>query len=261
VTRDAAQNWLQHPELVEFFSSGRNAPDDLYPSERRFLPWLARGAADVLDVGCAAGGFAGIWHAYNPALAYRGVDAAVALVEAARKLVPGSRFEVGDCASGIDMPDRSAEVVQALGWLHWEPRYLAALRELWRLTDRFLFFDVRLHAGIEDVTGEQRLDYKGDWDGQTTTPYITAAWEPFARALLGLKPAAVFAHGYYGPPAVTATGAPPEVVFATFVLERGDARARICLDLPLNWPAGLAADVDELPSASLDDLVPRTEGD
>jgi len=43
--------------LVEYYESHRNRADELYPSERRFLPWLAARADSVLDVGCGTGGF------------------------------------------------------------------------------------------------------------------------------------------------------------------------------------------------------------
>src|SRR5204862_434647 len=67
----AAQAWVDHPQLVDFYASHRSRPEDLYPSERRFLPWLAGQSDRVLDAGCGAGGFAGIWRHFNPVI---GVD-------------------------------------------------------------------------------------------------------------------------------------------------------------------------------------------
>src|SRR5260370_26500151 len=127
-------------ELVEFFTSHRSRPEDLYPSEARFLPGLARSARSLLDVGCAAGGFVDIRRTYNPGLRYTGVDLSTALVETARARHPDAEFLVGDCSEGLPLPDAAAEVVAALGWLHWEPRYGTALAELWRLTGHSLLF-------------------------------------------------------------------------------------------------------------------------
>jgi SAM-dependent methyltransferase len=216
---------FEQPELVEFFSGHRNRPEDLYPSERRFLPGLAAGAKTVLDVGCAAGGFVDIWRAFNGALRYTGVDLSESLVAAARRLHPHAEFLVGDCAVGLSLSDRAADVVAALGWLHWEPRYADALRELWRLTGHSLFFDVRLHDGSEDLVGAQAIP-----GGRTT--YLCASWPRLRRLLLDLEPGSIRGYGYVGPPADTVSGMPTKLCFAAFVLERGDLPTDLSLDLP-----------------------------
>ena len=235
--------WVEHPDLVEFYSSQRCAPGDLYPSERRFLPWLAREARTVLDVGCGAGGFAAIWDHFHPGIAYTGVDASAALIDAARRLHPDAAFEQADGSRPLPFADRAFDVVAGLGWLHLEPRYRDALPELWRVTGERLFFDVRLQDERPgDVTGRQRLALAGDWDGTTEIPYIAVAWPEFAAAVAGLKPASIRVHGYTGPPADTVAPMPVTVCFATFVLERGAAPADepdVLLDLPFDWPAGV----------------------
>jgi SAM-dependent methyltransferase len=213
---------FDEPAFVEHYTSRRNRVADLYPSEARFLPDLARSASSVLDVGCGAGGFVDIWRAFNAEVEYAGVDVSVPLVEAARQLHPGTRFEVGDCAEGLPLPDGAADVVQALGWLHWEPRWERALTELWRLTGRALFFDLRLGA---DAVGRQEFA-PGAW-----TPYLVLDRERLLERLRALGAASIRAYGYPGPPAPATEGLPDEVVFATFVLERsGDAREE--LELP-----------------------------
>lgn len=245
-------DWVEHPDLVEFFSSHRGQPEDLYPSERRFVPWLARESDSVLDVACGAGGFASIWSHFNPGIRYVGVDASEALVAAARRLHPERQFVRADGATRMPFPDATADVVATLGWLHWEPRYRDALAELWRLAGRRLFFDVRLQNMIDgDVMARQRLAYDQAWDGQTTTPYIAASWEQFARVLLALEPARILGLGYAGDPADTVVGLEVPLCFATFVLERGPVPPRgpeVLLDFPWVWPEGLpgtAARLDE----------------
>jgi SAM-dependent methyltransferase len=250
----------EHPDLVEFFSGHRNAPDDLYPSERRFLVPLAGIARDVLDVGCAAGGFAEIWRAFAPGLPYAGVDTSAALIERARALHPDCAFTVGTTADGLDLPDRAGDVVAALGWLHWDPRWRESLRELWRLTGRWCFFDVRMQVDAPgDVAGRQQLAYLHDWDGEATTPYVAVAWPQLAALLLELGPDLILGHGYWGAPADTVDGVGERVCFATFVLRRGagDAPAapRVALDLPLPWPENLSRRVDAVPPDRMEDLL------
>jgi len=252
------EHWVEHPDLVEFYSTNRGAPGDLYPSERRFLPWLAQSSSSVLDVGCAAGGFFEIWRAFAPTIAYTGVDASHALTSAARRLHPDANFLQGDCARGLPLQDRAADTVQALGWLHEEPDYPDALRELWRLTDRRLFVDMRLRAGPQDLVAEQRLALTGEWDGETGTPYIVASWSRLVALISDLRPGTLLGHGYVGRPSATVVGIDESVCFATFVLERRQEgrEMTVCLDLPLDWPDDPAGDVTVLPATRLDNLVP-----
>lgn len=255
-------SWAEHPDLVAFYAQHRNRPEDVYPSERRFLPWLARESRSVLDIGCAAGGFSNVWRHFNPEITYVGVDVSASLVEVARKFHPDLEFYQGNCADGLTLPDRYAAVVSALGWLHWEPRYHQALAELWRLTDRFLFFDVRLVAESDQiVAGKQQVAFQGEWDGKTTTPYVTAAWDSFARLLLELQPAMIAGQGYWGKPADTVMGIENPVCFAAFVLEKPLVESTlsvrtVCLDLPFEWPASLHPEVAVLPPGELGNLIP-----
>lgn len=264
MTAAKLSSWTEHPELVDFYSAHRNAPEALYASERRFLPWLARQAQSVLDVGCAAGGFSNIWRHYGRDLAYTGVDVSAPLIEVARRAYPDLRFLQGDCIDGLPLPDRAATVVAMLGVLVWIPQYREAMRELWRLTDRYLFLDHRLVARPEDASvGAQQLALTGrPWDGETVTPYVCIPWREFAEFLLGLEPAAILGTGYWGKPARTAMGVASDICFATFVLEKKSAasshrqQCTVCVDLPWAWPADLTSNVKLLPGSELEDLVP-----
>lgn len=253
--------WSEHEELIAFYSHHRSRLEDLYPSERRFLPWLASRAESVLDTGCAAGGFSNIWRHYRPDIVYTGVDFSQSLVEAAGRLHPDLRFLRGNLAEGVELPERYAAVVQALGWLNWEVEYGRALPELWRLTDRYLFLDVRLVADEgKAVIGRQKLALVGAWDGQTTTPYVTVAWPRFASVLIDLRPVRLLGYGYWGKPAETVMGIDHAICFAAFVLERAPAGGNgrvttVCLDMPLDWPAALAERVNLLPARELDALL------
>lgn len=250
---------MNHPELVAFYTAHRDHPDALYPSEARFLPWLARRSTSVLDAGCAAGGFYNIWRAFNPPIEYVGIDISPPLIQAARQLHPDVKFLTASVTDGVPLADASSDVVQALGWLHWEPRFDVALREMWRLTRRHLFFDVRLReVDGRDRLSSQRLSLTAEWDGQTRVPYVVADWARFAHLLHGLVPATILGYGYTKPPAQTVDDADSEVVFATFVLEKpqdGHARdpPKVCLDAPLRWPTALPANL--LPSEGLETML------
>ena len=249
MTHGDEPGWVEHPDLVEFYSAGRSRPEDVYPSEERFLPWLAADASRVLDVGCGAGGFAAIWDHYRPGIDYVGVDASAGLVEAARRLHPGARFEQADGAGELPFPDGFADVVAGLGWLHLEPRYRHALPGLWRVTGERLFFDMRLQTrSADDEIGAQRLALAGEWDGTTTIPYIAAPWTGVAQAFVDLRPERILGYGYSGAPASTVDGMEEPICFATFVLERGEGSGapEVALDLPLEWPADVPGRVRRL---------------
>lgn len=257
-----SSRWAEHPELVAFYTQHRSRPEDLYPSERRFLSWLAAQATIVLDVGCAAGGFINIWRYFAPNIVYVGVDVSVSLIAAARKLHPDAQFYHGNCVEGLPLPNRYATVVQALGWLHWEPRYREAIKELWRLSDHYLFLDVRLSGELDQaVNGRQQLVFTETWDGETTTPYCVVAWPLFAALLIDLQPITILGYGYWGKPAETVMGVDQQVCFATFVLEKAaveeDIRPpAVCIDLPLTWPEVLIERVNLLPAEHLNTIVP-----
>lgn len=258
-------SWTRHPELVAFYTKHRISPEELYPSEKRFLPWLARQASSVLDIGCAAGGFSNIWRHYNKNLAYTGADVSAPVVEVARQMHPDLKFIHGNCIDGLPLTDRTAAVVSALGVLTWIPEYRPAIRELWRLTDRYLFIDQRLVSRPEEASvGSQQLALTTGqpWDGKTVTPYVCVDWPHFAAFMLQLRPRTILGFGYWGKPAKTAMDVPERMCMATFVLDKGPAAedhrgpTQICLDLPFGWPTELSKDVAVLPAGQLDELVP-----
>jgi SAM-dependent methyltransferase len=253
-------DWASHPDLLEFYATHRNRPEDLYASEARFLPWLARRAGSVLDTGCAVGGFSEIWTHFSPDLMYTGVDVSASLVDAARRLHPNLEFMLGNVSDGLPLRDRYADVVQALGWLSWEPRWDIALTELWRLTGTWLLLDLRVVANPADAgVGRQRIELVREWDGKTETPYVTVTWLDVARRLAALQPEALYGYGYWGHPSESARDVPEDVCLATFVLTRGDGGAPpcICLDLPLAWPDDVAPGAEILPPERLAERVPQ----
>lgn len=215
-----------------------------------------------MDAGCAAGGFEAIWRHFNPQIRYVGADISPSLIDIAKKLSPDTKFMVGNVTKGLTLPDRYADVVQALGWLHWEPLYPAAIAELWRLTERFLFFDVRLVSEDKpSFVARQKLALCAEWDGTSTVAYVTVNWSEFARSLLVLEPRSILAYGYWGDPAETVVGLDNQVCFAAFVLEKrpaGTSRSKstLCIDLPLSWPAQMFDRVRLIPAADLASLVP-----
>ncbi len=244
----ATSPW-DHPDVVDFYSSARRGFDDFYPSEQRLAPYVARRVRGgrLLDVGCAVGGFSDAWLEMNPLLEYVGVDVGAALVQKARTMRPHLQFIQADAAEGLPMPDRYADTVVALGWLHLDLRWRAALDELRRVTRRRLLFDVRIAFEQEGaMEGQQRIELQGAWDGHSVTPYHAVSWLEFAELVATFRPRCIFGVGYEGRPAPSVRGILGRICFGAFIVEFDDVANDtpiVALDMPLIWPNTLAADI------------------
>jgi len=142
--------------------------------------------------------------------------------------------------------------------LQGHERTLAVDREIF-------FFDVRLTQADKVIVTTQKLSFNGEWDGSVATPYVVAPWKSFASLLEFFKPVSILGFGYWGKPAETVVNFDGQVCFSTFVLEKSfrtnQARIcpQVCLDLPFEWPEDLKHNVEVLPSAQLEVLVPRDQ--
>ena len=230
--------------VVDFYQAHRQGVAGFYPSELRFVPYLARNSSRLMDVGCAAGGFVSAWRDLNPRIDYVGVDVAPELVEAARRSHPDVAFYCADAATGLPFPDAYADAVVGLGWLHLEPRWREALRELRRVAKRRILLDVRLSAA-DGMVGRQTPA-----PGSPSVEYAVFGFGTFVDAVLELGPTRILGTGYAGTPASTVSGIDGQVCFGVFVLEFGESPSEpeVALDLPLEWPSpvGTLRSVDRL---------------
>jgi SAM-dependent methyltransferase len=227
--------WAAKDSLA-YYSTHRQRPEDLYLSERFFLPDAVREATSCLDIGCAAGGFSRIMKAFNPALAYTGVDITPAFIERARAAFPDSRFEVGD-GLHFSTPPNSYDLVFSSGMLHLNSQYREIVRAAYRQTRHLLVCDFRLTFGPA-VTGRFRVDF-GDRpaaDVVRTLPYFVLNVEELVADLQSLDPPprALTLRGYAHAPAATAELPLSTVLMAFVRLEKGrpgDTTA-VTIDLP-----------------------------
>jgi SAM-dependent methyltransferase len=220
------QSGWSAPDSVEYYRRHRSQPEDLYESERFFLPDVLSKVESVLDVGCAAGGFSRVMRAFNPALRYVGVDITPELVEAARRDHPDCEFHIGD-GLHYPFPPGSFDLVHCSGVLHLNSRYPDMVRSMWEQTRRYLLFDVRLTRG-PSVTGRMRIDFDGTGAGAAATlPYHILNLDDWLALLQALRPAPAVlqAKGYTHAVAAAASLPVAEAIMAVWLLTKGAAQA------------------------------------
>ena len=210
------------PDSIAFYQTHRNKPDDLYPSERFFLPDVLKEVATCLDIGCAAGGFSGIMKSFNPNLRYVGVDIIPQLIELAKITYPDSQFYVGD---GINLPfaPDSFELVFSTGILHLNSHYREVVRSAYNLCSRYLLCDFRLTEG-PGVIGEFDVNFDGKNIPEHPLPYIVMNVKEATDFLRSLrpKPASIQAKGYAHTPSPMARISLTEVIMAFFLIRKGN---------------------------------------
>ncbi len=218
-------------DSLDFFSTHRSSAEDLYPSERKFLPQAVAAAGGVLDVGCACGGFAEIMRSFNPAIAYTGIDIMPAMIERARSRYPGESFIVG-AAHQLPFRDGSFDLVHCSGVVHLNSDYQRMIAEMWRVTRKYTVFDMRLTRGASR-TGSFKVDFAGAGTGGAL-PYHVVNFGEFRRliACLDAPPGRVSVFGYRHLASRQANlGDCGEVIMACLCLERGGSEDRWAIDI------------------------------
>lgn len=229
--QDEQRVWGRNGSL-EFFQKSRQRPEDLYPSERFFLPAVLPQVTSCLDVGCAAGGFSRIMKSFNPSLRYTGIDILPEFVDIARRAHPDSQFLVGD---GIHFttPPESYDLVFSTGILHLNSRYRDIVDACYAQARRFLLCDFRLTRGAA-VTGTFHVKFS---DGnETPLPYVVLNVDEAVTWLASLtpRPRRIRAYGYYHAPSAMASVPLTQVLMAFFLVEKGPMAdtTDISLELP-----------------------------
>jgi len=209
--------------VADFFSTARSNPSDLYLSEQLVLPRLAEESSSVLDIGCAAGGFAGIFRHFNPAIRYAGVDVVHALLREARARHPESLWVRSD-ATNLPFADGSYDLVWSSGIMHLNSSYAAMVGHAWQVSRKWLACDFRVALpGNEGTVGSFDLDFGGLDSTSLPLPYFVLSENALLELVAGLTPAPgrVTIQGYPAPVSPMARDVPDEVLMLFVVLEHG----------------------------------------
>ena len=242
---DTSKAWSQD-SAIDFYDKHRTEVSDLYPSERVFLPRVLFPGAKVLDIGCASGGFFNIMRSLEPNIEYTGIDIAESAIELAKQKYPEAQFLATD---GIQIPfeDHSFDLVHCTSVLVIEPRYKELLKEMYRVSNRFVLADIRLlknignDRGIED--SRYRIQFEGDFEG-ATVPYVVCDADEVVNYILELdpRPEALRGTGYLHEVSKMAETRFSEVCMTILLIQKGDSntvKSEVELqDLPLEFSIG-----------------------
>ena len=242
---DTSKAWSQ-TSAIDFYDKNRNQISDLYPSERIFLPRVLFPGAKVLDVGCASGGFFSIMRSLEPHIEYTGIDISEAAIELAKQKHPQARFLATD---GIEIPfeDNRFDLVHCTNVLVIEQRYQELLKEMYRVSNRFVLADIRLlkdianHPGLRD--SRYRIQFGGEFEGDTV-PYVVCDADEVVNYILEFdpKPKALRGTGYLHKVSEMAETPFSEVCMTILLIQKGDSKtvtSEVDLqDLPMEFSIG-----------------------
>jgi len=211
-----------YSNVVNFYTKHRNKIEDLYESEKFFLPGILFPGVKVLDIGCAAGGFYNIMCNLQSKIEYVGIDISPLLIKKARDKYPEVKFLT---ANAISLPFKKGEfnIVFSSGVFHMEPDYMKAIEEAYRVTNKFLLFDLRL-TRYKGGFFYQKLVFERESNGPKA-PYIVCNIDKIVSFLENLnpKPLEIQVKGYYRKPSSTAFVKYKKIYMAIFLIRKGHA--------------------------------------
>lgn len=229
---------------VNYYVSHRYSVDDLYKSEKYFLENAVRAGKNLLDVGCAVGGFSKIVKKYNKDIEYTGIDISPRMIDKAKKLYPNDNFRLCN-GETLDFPDNSFDAVISFGVLHMIENWRSLLMEAWRVCRGSLIFDLRIVNGTGVCNaGEsyQRLYFDGKWDGVSKAPYVVVGLDEITDRLIEMRPEirSLRTYGYWHPVSEMTVSRFDLVCMSVFCLNKTGDKKNIDWKLPMDLPERLA---------------------
>ena len=216
-----ANEW-SNQSAIDFYYQNRHEISDLYPSEKVFLPRVLFPGAKVLDVGCASGGFFNIMRSFEPRIEYTGIDLSEKAVALACERYPEASFVLTE---GFDLPfeDDTFDIVHCTSVFNNEPNYQAMLKEMYRVSNRFVLVDIRLLKDLGRVRESvYNIQFNAN-DVEATVPYVVNDADEVADFILQLqpKPKALRGTGYFHQVAKEAEEAQGEVCMTILLIQKG----------------------------------------
>jgi len=236
---ELAESWSSG-NAVKYYLKNRGKIEDLYDSEKRFLPGAVKNAESVLDIGCATGGFSGIIGRMKKDINYTGCDISPEMVKRAKERFPAGKFYLTD-GRKLDFPDDFFDLCVCFGVLHMTAGWKELLSEAWRVCRKAVLFDLRIveGSGVSDANlSYQKIVFEEKWDGISKVPYVILNTEECAAYLAGLRPEikSFRSYGYMHPVSGTAVSSHNSVCMSCFYLNKRGKENVFEWGLPLAIP-------------------------
>jgi SAM-dependent methyltransferase len=224
----------KNTEEVNFWVNSRHKIEDLYKSERFFFEKIAKEVKTTLDYGCAAGSSYFILKEINPSSSYIGVDISPALIEKAKKrFVDYQNVDFIHLEKeNIPLDKNAVEFSFSFGVMHHVKDWKKTARELLRVSEKYVLFDVRLWTNESVINSEksvQKICLGGDWDGVNVAPYNIFSFNDFIEFATELKKegVSVCCYGYPGGVTKDAITFADEVCMVAVLLEKSSNEPKI----------------------------------
>jgi SAM-dependent methyltransferase len=148
--------------ILKYFETNRNKRADIYPSEWYFIEDLLIENVEVLDIGCAQGGFVSIFKEYLKCFTYTGLDINAEMIRKAKSNFPNHQFYTINEGDYSPLQGNKYDLVLLLGIMHLHEGWRKTLKNAWQHTKHNLIFDIREtdQQTIEDkVVSYMKMDF------------------------------------------------------------------------------------------------------
>jgi len=135
-------SWSQK-KIIKYISENRKNYNDLYLGEKILLNEYFKKGCSVLDVGCAQGGFVNILSQIEKKFSYLGIDYNEEMLAIAKKKQPNYKFINIKKNNFSKYINQKFDLVIIFGILHLNKDWKKIIKEGYKLTKKYLIFDLR----------------------------------------------------------------------------------------------------------------------
>ena len=160
-------NFWSQKKILNYVSKNRSKYSDLYFGEKILLKKYLKNNYSILDIGCSQGGLVSILNKMNLNFKYVGVDYNKKILSLAKKKYPKQKFiEIKDNEYSKYLK-KKFDLVIIFGILHLNNKWKKIIKEAYKLTEKYLIFDLR----ETDKSIKEKILMKLDGD-KKSIPYI-----------------------------------------------------------------------------------------
>ncbi len=136
-------NFWSQKKILKHISISRNKYSDLYLGEKILIEQYFKRNFSVLDIGCSQGGFISILKKINTNFRYTGLDYNNEVLTIAKKKFPKQKFLYIKDNKYSKFLSSKFDLVIIFGILHLNNNWKEIIKEAYKVTRKYLIFDLR----------------------------------------------------------------------------------------------------------------------